>query len=92
LAAVEALRGLGFEVVATSSRGTVLQSETPLRGGRVALVVGNETDGVGPDALGAADHVVRIPMAGGVESLNVGVAAGISLYELRALAERASRG
>ncbi len=35
-----------------------------------------------------ADHVVRIPMAGGVESLNVGVAAGISLYELTALAAR----
>ncbi|HEX5406803.1 MAG TPA: RNA methyltransferase [Pseudonocardiaceae bacterium] len=90
--AVEALREMGFEVVATSSRGTVVQAETPLRGSRVALVVGNETDGVGEAALAVADHVVRIPMAGGVESLNVGVAAGISLYELRALAARVSSG
>lgn len=86
VAAVESLRDLGFEVVATSSHASVEQSATPLRGGRVALVVGNETDGVSAGALAAADHVVRIPMAGGVESLNVGVATGISLYELRALA------
>lgn len=86
LDAVTALREQGFEVVATSSHGTVAQADTPLRGGRVALVVGNETDGVRPEVLAAADHVVRIPMAGGVESLNVGVATGISLYELRRLA------
>jgi TrmH family RNA methyltransferase len=88
LDAVHALREQGFEVVATSSRGTVEQSMTPLRGAKVALVVGNETDGLGQPVLDAADHVVRIPMAGGVESLNVGVATGISLYELRALAGR----
>jgi TrmH family RNA methyltransferase len=85
--AVESLQGLGFEVVATSSHAGVEQSATPLRGGRVALVVGNESDGVSADALAAADHVVRIPMSGDVESLNVGVATGISLYELRALAK-----
>lgn len=84
--AVETLREQGFEVVATSSHADVEQSATPLRGHRVALVVGNETEGVSAAALAAADHVVRIPMAGGVESLNVGVATGISLYELRALA------
>ncbi|HVV22138.1 MAG TPA: RNA methyltransferase [Pseudonocardiaceae bacterium] len=86
--AVHALREQGFEVVATSSHATTVQAHTPLRGRRMALVVGNETDGVSADALAAADHVVRIPMAGGVESLNVGVAAGISLYELTALAAR----
>jgi TrmH family RNA methyltransferase len=86
VAAMETLRRLGFEVVATSSHASVVQARTPLRGSRVALVVGNETDGVGPEVLAAADHVVRIPMSGGVESLNVGVAAGISMYELKALA------
>jgi TrmH family RNA methyltransferase len=86
LEAVEALRQQGFEVVATSSHGTVEQAATPLRGNRVALVIGNESAGIGQPVLEAADHVVRIPMAGGVESLNVGVAAGISMYELKALA------
>jgi tRNA G18 (ribose-2'-O)-methylase SpoU len=88
-AAVRALRDRGFEVVATSSYGAIDQSLTPLRGGPVALVVGNETEGISQPVLDLADHVVRIPMAGQVESLNVGVATGISLYELRNLrAER----
>lgn len=87
--AVRAVRALGFEIVAGSSRATIPQALTPLTGGPVALVVGNETEGVSPAVLDLADHVVRIPMAGAVESLNVGVATGISLYELQALrAER----
>jgi len=81
--AVRDLRERGFEIVATSGRGRTLQGLTPLSGRPVALVVGNETDGVGGEVLEFADHVVRIPMSGEVESLNVGVAAGISLYELR---------
>jgi tRNA G18 (ribose-2'-O)-methylase SpoU len=94
--AVNALRELGFEIVATSGRGRMLQGLTPLSGKPVALVVGNETAGVSDDVLEMADHVVQIPMSGDVESLNVGVATGISLYELRtravlaSLADRAS--
>ncbi|MGH9061752.1 MAG: TrmH family RNA methyltransferase, partial [Acidimicrobiales bacterium] len=60
-----------------------VQSMAPLRGRKVALVVGNETEGATPETLAGADLVVRIPMAGAVESLNVGVATGISIYELR---------
>ncbi|MGD3108802.1 TrmH family RNA methyltransferase [Streptomyces sp. YGL11-2] len=81
--AVAALRAAGFQIVVTSPRGTHLQSMAPLRGRRVALVVGNETEGVSDAVQAAADLVVQIPMAGAVESLNVGVATGISIYELR---------
>lgn len=81
--AVRDLREHGFEVVATSGRADTLQGSVPLSGRPVALIVGNETDGVGDEVLELADHVVRIPMSGDVESLNVGVATGISLYELR---------
>jgi TrmH family RNA methyltransferase len=83
LRAVKALQDAGFEVVVTSPRGTHLQSLAPLRGGKMALVVGNETDGVDGATAAAADLMVQIPMAGAVESLNVGVATGISIYELR---------
>ncbi|HEX3811550.1 MAG TPA: TrmH family RNA methyltransferase [Mycobacteriales bacterium] len=79
--AVRALRGAGFQVVVTSPHGAHLQTMAPLRGRRLALVVGNETDGVGAATLAAADLVVQIPMAGPVESLNVGVATGISIYD-----------
>jgi TrmH family RNA methyltransferase len=46
-----------------------------------ALVLGSESAGLSERELAAADEIVRIPMKGSVESLNVGVAAGIILYE-----------
>lgn len=93
LAAAESLRAKGFDLVATSPRGRTLQSLADLSGNPIALVVGNETDGVRDELLDAADLVVQIPMAGEVESLNVGVATGISVYELRTrmLATRLAR-
>jgi tRNA G18 (ribose-2'-O)-methylase SpoU len=47
----------------------------------VALVVGSEGAGLDEELLGAVSARVAIPMAGGVESLNVAVAAGILLFE-----------
>lgn len=81
--AVASLRESGFQVVAASPHGRHLQSMAPLSGSRVALVVGNEAHGASQATLAAADLVVQIPMAEAVESLNVGVAAGIGVYELR---------
>lgn len=75
------LRERGFSLVATSPRGRRLECAA-WSGEPLALVVGNETNGSGEDVLAQADQVVRIPMAGEVESLNVGVATGISVYEL----------
>jgi len=46
-----------------------------------ALIVGPESTGLTPEDVAAADEAVRIGMHGEVESLNVGVAAGILLYE-----------
>jgi RNA methyltransferase, TrmH family len=50
---------------------------------RLALVVGNEGSGVSNAARERADRLVAIPIASGVESLNVAVATGILLHELR---------
>jgi RNA methyltransferase, TrmH family len=59
----------------------------PLAGGRapgrLALAVGNEGGGLSPQVRAQATHLVSLPLAGGAESLNVAVAAGILLYELR---------
>ena len=46
-----------------------------------ALIVGPESTGLSPAQVRMADEAVKIPMRGEVESLNVGVAAGILLYE-----------
>ena len=48
----------------------------------LALIVGNETDGISEYILPYIDHAVEIPMSGIKQSLNVSVATGIILYEL----------
>lgn len=50
----------------------------------VALVVGNEPEGISQDVLAQVDAVVDIPMRGAKNSLNVAVAAGIAAYALTA--------
>lgn len=47
---------------------------------RVALMMGAEGDGLSRRALAAADSVVTIPMAGGVDSLNVAAASAVALW------------
>jgi RNA methyltransferase, TrmH family len=49
----------------------------------LALAVGNEGAGLGAGMRGASERLVGLPMAAGVESLNVSVAAGIMLWALR---------
>ncbi|WP_136193236.1 TrmH family RNA methyltransferase [Actinomyces procaprae] len=51
--------------------------------GRVAVVLGTEGDGLSRHTIAASDAVVRIPMAGGVDSLNVAAAAAVAFWELR---------
>jgi tRNA G18 (ribose-2'-O)-methylase SpoU len=50
---------------------------------RLALVLGNEADGISGHYLREADALVRIPMRDGVDSLNVAAAAAVALYALR---------
>ncbi len=73
------LSGRGLHLHATDSTGSTDLFEADLAQPS-AIVVGNEANGLGPDLLGRCDSVVRIPMAAG-ESLNVGVAASIVLFE-----------
>jgi len=49
----------------------------------VALVIGNEGQGIRPEMLRACDLSVKIPQFGRVGSLNAAVAAGIFCYEVR---------
>ena len=50
---------------------------------RLAIAVGNEGAGLSDDVRAACSRLIALPMAAGVESLNVAVAAGITLYALR---------
>lgn len=78
------LTGLGFHLAALA----LADDAVPLdvfaadRPGRVALLLGAEGDGLSRRALQAADTIVTIPMAGGVDSLNVAAASAVALWAL----------
>ena len=80
-AAIEALRASGWNVFGgTGSAEKELYTTTFSR--PTAIVVGNENTGLSIEARQHCTELVRIPMASGQSSLNVGVAAGVLLYEL----------
>lgn len=49
---------------------------------RMALIIGNEGNGVSPYCLEETDHTVIIPMPGGAESLNASIATAVCMYEI----------
>lgn len=82
-AALRRLRAQGFRAVALSAdRGAPPLSTLDVSRERVALLLGTEAQGLSSSALGEADVVCNIPMAPGVDSLNVAMAAGIALHQL----------
>jgi len=78
-AALEALHAQGFTTVATHPEGN-LSAEELAGVPRVALILGNEHDGLRDALHQGAKESVRIPMRGFVESFNVSVAAAVLLY------------
>ncbi len=79
-AAFEQLRGAGYRIVAaTPEQGATVLDQLPFAD-RLALVFGNEGEGVSPQALSLADGTFTIPMHGFVPSLNVSAAAAIAVY------------
>jgi TrmH family RNA methyltransferase len=79
-AAIERVRERGLQVVATEARASNPYDRVDLRG-PTALLFGAEGSGLAAELAASADRRVKIPMRPPVESLNVGVAAGILLFE-----------
>jgi tRNA G18 (ribose-2'-O)-methylase SpoU len=78
---LEELAADGVDVVAlTPAAAGTLASAGLHRAERLALVVGAEGPGLSAGALGACPRQVRIPMAAGVDSLNVATAAAVALH------------
>ena len=84
-AARDTLREAGLHVaaLALSDDAVALDAFAAARPEQVALVLGAEGDGLSRNALASADTIVTIPMAGGVDSLNVAAAASVALWALR---------
>jgi tRNA (guanosine-2'-O-)-methyltransferase len=54
------------------------------------IVFGNESEGISEEALKLSDHIIKVPMVGMVQSLNLSVSVGIILYE--AMKQRQDKG
>ena len=85
---LDELRNHGFTVaaMALSDDSVTLDefsADLRARPRKVALLMGTEGAGLSAHWISQADVVVRIPMAGGVDSLNVAAAAAVACYELR---------
>ncbi|MES9521129.1 23S rRNA (guanosine(2251)-2'-O)-methyltransferase RlmB [Streptomyces capoamus] len=79
--ALEAYKKAGLTVVGLAADGEADLGDLQALEGPVVIVVGSEGKGLSRLVGETCDHRVRIPMPGGAESLNAGVAAGIVLYE-----------
>jgi TrmH family RNA methyltransferase len=73
------LCAMGKRMVVTAMEGEDYREASLHRD--IALIIGNEGNGVSREIMEQADLRVRIPMAGKLESLNASVAAGILMYE-----------
>ncbi len=82
--AVTFLKDSGLTIVACTEKADadLGQSSPASLSGPVAVIMGSEEDGISPDLLRLCDQRLRIPMSGQIQSLNVGVAAGIMLFEV----------
>jgi tRNA G18 (ribose-2'-O)-methylase SpoU len=81
VAALAELHAAGYHVVGVETA----PSAPPVWGGQwpypVAFVFGNEALGIAPEALAACDSLVRLPVYGSKNSLNVGNCAAVVVYE-----------
>jgi len=78
---IKYLQASGIKVVACTEKTNNYLYEVEMAG-PTAIVMGSEEDGISDELLRLADHHVRIPMVGQIESLNVSVATGVVLYEV----------
>lgn len=77
---IEKLKERGFWIVGTDMDGEYDYREVDYNG-KIAIVIGNEGDGMSSIVKKSCDFVVKIPMYGKVNSLNASVSAGLLIYE-----------
>ena len=75
------LKDNGFWIVGTTMDGEYDYKDIDYKG-KIALVIGNDGNGMSKGVKDACDYIARIPMKGKINSLNASVAAGIMIYEM----------
>ncbi len=81
---LQRLRAMGFHTaaMALSNESIRLDNELLKKERKLAIVLGTEGDGLAPQTIAACDDTVRIPMAHGVDSLNVAAASAVAFWQL----------
>ena len=81
----KSLQPLGFKTAAMALTDNSISLDDPRLKDedRLAVIMGTEGDGLPHQTIEEADYTVRIPMAHGVDSLNVAAAAAVAFWELR---------
>ncbi|NCA79500.1 MAG: TrmH family RNA methyltransferase [Sphingobacteriia bacterium] len=84
LLAIEELKSKGYKIVALeiAEGSTDIRSFKPESFDKIALILGNEVNGVDQKILDICDVCIEIPQYGTKHSLNVSVSAGIALWEI----------
>lgn len=77
----------GYQLTATALAADAIPLTRAPRPPRLAILLGNEAHGLEPEWIACCDQTVTIPMAPGVDSLNVAVAAGIFLHHFTRVAQ-----
>ena len=82
---VASLCNLGFKTaaMALTDKSVSIDDEALMHEPKLAIVVGNEGNGLAQSVIESCDYTVRIPMSAGVDSLNVATAAAIAFWQLR---------
>ncbi len=80
----DSLKELGFKSVAMALRNDTkdISDDELRRTDKLAIFLGAEGDGLLPETISACDYCVKIPMAHGVDSLNVAAASAVAFWEL----------
>lgn len=79
------LKEYGFKTAAMALRDDSVSIDDPalLAQEKLAIILGTEGDGLAADTIAHCDYTVRIPMAHGVDSLNVAAASAVAFWQLR---------
>ncbi|MFZ3009865.1 MAG: TrmH family RNA methyltransferase [Candidatus Microsaccharimonas sp.] len=76
------LKKQGYRIVALEQDTRSVSLDIYKAPDKIALLLGEEVEGITPELLDECDDIIEIPMHGQKESFNVSVAAGIALYAL----------
>ena len=82
---IETLRNQGYKIIGLEQNESSIKLPNYRPHNKIALILGEEVDGISQNILMQCDYLLEIPMFGKKESFNVSVAAGIALYHLTLL-------